>query len=38
MLETGNLSFPRGRYLLEFVPGKDRCSYLITHRIEGAEL
>ena len=38
MLESGNLSFPEGRYWLDFVPGKDRSSYLITHRIEGAAL
>ncbi len=38
ILESGNLSFPNGRYLLDCVPGQDRSSYLITHRIEGAEL
>ena len=38
MLESGNLSFPKGRYCLDFVPGEDRSSYLITHRIEGAAL
>ena len=38
MLESGNLSFPEGRYWLDFVPGEDRSSYLITHRIEGAAL
>ena len=38
MLESGNLSFPKGRYRLDFVPGEDRSSYLITHRIEGAAL
>ena len=38
MLESGNLSFPKGRYLLDFCPGEDRSSYVITHRIEGAPL
>ena len=38
MLESGNLSFPRGRYWVDFVPGENRSSCLITHRIEGAAL
>ena len=38
MLESGNLSFPKGRYLLDFHPGEDRSSYVIEHRIEGAAL
>ena len=38
MLESGNLSFPEGRYLLDFHPGSDRSSWVITHRIEGAPL
>ena len=38
MLESGNLSFPEGRYLLDFLPGEDRSSYVIEHRIEGAAL
>ena len=38
MLESGNLSFPKGRYILDFQPGEDRSSYTITHRIQGAEL
>ena len=38
MLESGNLSFPKGRYWLDFVPGEDRSSYRITHRVEGAAL
>ena len=38
MLESGNLSFPKGRYLLDFRPGEDRSSYVITHRIEGVPL
>ena len=38
MLESGNLSFPKGRYLLDFRPGEHRSSYIIEHRIEGAAL
>ena len=38
ILETGNLSFPEGRYVLEFNAGDDRSSYTITHRIIGAGL
>ena len=38
MLESGNLSFPSGSYILDFQPGKDRSSYTITHRIQGAAL
>ncbi len=38
MLEAGNLSFPDGRYLLDFAVGADRSSYVITHQIEGAPL
>ena len=38
MLESGNLSFPSGRYILDFQPGEDRSSYTITHRIQGAAL
>ena len=38
ILESGSLSFPEGRYVLEFVPGHDCSSYVITHRIEGAAL
>ena len=38
MLESGNLSFPEGRYLLDLQPGADRSSYQITHRVEGAPL
>ena len=38
MLESGNLSFPEGRYLLDLQPGEDRSSYVITHRVEGAPL
>ena len=38
ILESGNLSFPKGRYLLDFEPQEDRTSYIVTHRIEGASL
>ena len=38
MLESGNLSFPKGRYILDFQPGEDRSSYTITHRVQGAAL
>ena len=38
VLESGNLSFPSGRYLLEFLPGEDRSSYVVEHRIEAAPL
>lgn len=38
MLESGNLSFPEGRYLLDLEPGEDRSSYMVTHRVEGAPL
>ena len=38
ILETGNLSFPEGRYVLDFDAGDDRSSYTITHRIIGAAL
>ena len=38
ILETGSLSFPEGRYVLDFEAGDDRSSYTITHRITGAPL
>ena len=38
VLEVGNISFPDGRYLLSFKPGKDQASFVISHRIEGAPL
>ena len=38
ILEAGNLSFPHGRYVLEFTASEDRSGYIITHRIEGAPL
>ena len=38
VLESGNISFPNGRYTLAFEPGSDRASFDLTHRIEGAPL
>ena len=38
VLETGNISFPNGRYILGFTPGDDQVSFLLNHRIEGASL
>ena len=38
MLESGNLSFPEGRYLLDFLPGENRSSFVIKHRLEGVAL
>ena len=38
ILETGSLSFPEGRYVLDFKAGADRSSYTITHHISGAPL
>ena len=37
-LEAGNISFPDGRYALDFEPGRDRASFIIKHTIEGAPL
>ena len=38
VLETGNLSFPDGRYSVDFRPGDDRSSFFLEHRVEGAPL
>ena len=38
VLEAGNISFPRGRYILTFKPGGDRASFVLKHQIEGAPL
>ncbi len=38
VLESGNLSYPDGRYSVEFLPGKDRVSFTLTHRVTGASL
>lgn len=37
-LESGNTSFPSGRYIVGFEPGADGGSFTIRHRIEGAAL
>ncbi len=37
-LESGNTSFPEGRYAVGFEPGSDACSFTVTHRIDGANL
>ena len=37
-LESGNLSFPDGRYMVGFEPGADGSSFTVRHRIEGAAL
>ena len=38
MLESGNPSFPRGRYRLTLRPGDDRCSFSVSHDVDGAAL
>ena len=38
VLEVGNISFPKGRYALEFDPGEDQSSFVLRHRIQGAPL
>ena len=38
ILETGSLSFPEGRYVLDFKAGDDLSSCTITHHIIGAPL
>ena len=37
-LESGNTSFPNGRYVVQFEPGKDGSSFTVRHRVEGAPL
>ena len=37
-LESGNTSFPEGRYVVGFEPGADASSFTVRHRIEGAKL
>ena len=37
-LESGNTSFPEGRYVVGFQPGADACSFTVRHRIDGANL
>ena len=38
VLEAGNLSYPDGRYTVDFIPGSDRASFTLKHHIEGAPL
>lgn len=38
VLEAGNISYPNGRYALDFEPGGDRTSFVLRHWIEGAPL
>ena len=38
VLEAGNLSYPDGRYTVDFSPGRDRSSFTLKHQIEGAPL
>lgn len=38
VLEAGNISYPNGRYAVDFEPGSDRTSFVLRHRIEGAPL
>ena len=37
-LESGNTSFPQGRYIVGFEAGDDACSFSVWHRIHGAPL
>ena len=37
-LESGNTSFPEGRYVVGFEPAADASSFTVRHRIEGAKL
>ena len=37
-LESGNMSFPKGRYVVGFEPGADASSFTVRHNIEGAKL
>lgn len=37
-LESGNISFPEGRYIVGFEGGADGSSFTVRHRIEGAAL
>ena len=37
-LESGNMSFPDGRYVVGFEPYSDRRRFTVRHRIEGAPL
>lgn len=37
-LESGNTSFPQGRYVVGFEAGANASSFTVRHRIEGAKL
>ena len=37
-LEEGNISFPNGRYIVDFEPRPDQRSFTVSHRVEGAQL
>ncbi len=37
-MEEGNLSYPNGRYIVDFEPGEDRRSFVLMHQVEGAPL
>ena len=38
VLEAGNLSYPDGRYAVDFSPGNDRSSFTLAHQIQSAPL
>ena len=38
VLEAGNLAFPEGKYCVEFEGGKDRASFKLIHKVQGAPL
>ena len=38
VLESGNTSYPKGRYVVGFEAGADTSSFTVYHRIEGAPL
>ena len=38
MLESGNLSFPMGKYFVDFEPAENGSAFRITHHVEGTPL
>ena len=38
MLESGNLSFPQGKYFVDFEPSETGSAYRLTHYVEGTPL
>ncbi|MYD24428.1 MAG: hypothetical protein F4X08_01245 [Gemmatimonadetes bacterium] len=36
VLETGNLSYPDGRYTVVFEPGNDQSSFYLAHNVDGS--